>query len=181
MINISKTPLEGLIIIEQKVFLDDRGYFLESYNKKALEEHGLFLDFVQDNVSKSSKNVLRGLHYQNPPFAQGKLVRVLQGSVLDVAVDIRKTSPTFGQHFSITLSESNGLALWIPEGFAHGFLSLEDETIFSYKCTNYYHKASEGSIHYADNDLNIYWGAKNPLVSDKDEKSPTFSQHLSGF
>ncbi len=176
-----KTNIEGLLLIEQKVFSDERGYFLEAYNKRTFEKNGLLMNFVQDNVSKSSKHVLRGLHFQNPPFAQGKLVSVLQGAVLDVAVDIRKNSATYGKHFSVELTESNGKSLWIPEGFAHGFLSLQDETIFSYKCTNYYSKESEGSILFNDKHLNINWGVSDPIISDKDKKANGFPSFHSMF
>jgi dTDP-4-dehydrorhamnose 3,5-epimerase len=179
--NVITTNIEGLLVIENKIYSDKRGFFLEAYNKKTYQENGLFMDFVQDNVSKSSKYVLRGLHFQNPPFAQGKLVWVLQGAVLDVAVDIRKDSPTYGKHFSIELTESNGKALWIPEGFAHGFLSLKNDTIFSYKCTNYYNNESEDSILYNDASLNINWGVANPIISDKDKTAATFSSFVSHF
>ena len=133
--NSIKTPIKDLLILEPKVFEDDRGYFFESFNKKKLEDLGINVEFVQDNQSLSNKNVLRGLHFQVPPFAQGKLVRVIKGSVLDVAVDIRKESETYGQYFSVILSEQNKKMFWIPPGFAHGFLTLEDQTIFSYKCS----------------------------------------------
>jgi dTDP-4-dehydrorhamnose 3,5-epimerase len=179
--NVIKTNIEGLLVIENKIYSDKRGFFLEAYNKKTYQENGLFMDFVQDNVSKSSKHVLRGLHFQNPPFAQGKLVWVLQGAVIDVAVDIRKDSPTYGKYFSVELTASNGKALWIPEGFAHGFLSLENDTIFSYKCTNYYNNKSEDSILYNDASLNINWGVSNPIISDKDITAGTFSSFVSQF
>ena len=128
-----ETPIEGLLIIEPKVWKDDRGYFYESFNQKRFAEAGINLDFVQDNQSFSQKGTLRGLHAQAPPFEQGKLVRVIQGRVLDVAVDIRKGSPTYGQHFSIELTSDNFLIFWVPPGFAHGFVTLEDNTIFTYK------------------------------------------------
>src|SRR5512138_2587473 len=129
------TPIEGLLIIKPNVFEDDRGYFFESYNREVFLKNGLDLHFVQDNESKSKKGVLRGLHFQVPPFAQGKLVRVVKGAVLDVAVDLRKNSPTYGKHVSAELSEANKTMFWIPPGFAHGFITLEEETIFVYKCT----------------------------------------------
>ena len=138
-----KTTLEGLLVINPKIFRDERGHFFESWSKESFAKNGLHLDFVQDNQSLSSKGVLRGLHFQNPPFAQGKLVRVIKGSVLDVVVDIRKESSTYGQHFSIELNEENKTNFWIPAGFAHGFITLEDETIFTYKCTGVYNSASE--------------------------------------
>jgi dTDP-4-dehydrorhamnose 3,5-epimerase len=143
---ITRTEIEGLLIIQPKVFGDDRGYFFESFRLDKLRENGVDLDFVQDNESLSGKGVVRGLHFQNPPYAQGKLVRVIKGKVLDVAVDIRKNSPTYGEWHSIILSEYNKIIFWIPPGFAHGFHSMEDNTLFQYKCTNYYNKESEGSI-----------------------------------
>ncbi|MBR73467.1 MAG: dTDP-4-dehydrorhamnose 3,5-epimerase [Dehalococcoidaceae bacterium] len=179
--DIIQTPLKDLLVIEPKVFEDDRGHFFESWNKAIFEKQGLKLDFVQDNQSLSSKGVLRGLHFQNPPYAQGKLVRVIQGSVMDVAVDIRKASPTYGEHFSIILSGKNKTLMWIPPGFAHGFVTLEDDTIFTYKCTDIYNKESEGSILWNDKDLNIDWGMQNPIISEKDAVSPTFAMLNSEF
>lgn len=174
--NIISTDIEGLLIIEPNVFEDDRGYFYESYNKETFDSLDIFSGpFVQDNQSKSSKGVLRGLHFQNAPFAQGKLVRVINGSVLDVAVDLRKYSKTYGQHVSVKLTGDNKKMFWVPEGFAHGFSTLEDDTIFSYKCTNYYNKNSEGCILWNDFDLNIDWGVLNPIVSEKDKKGMKFS------
>ena len=179
---IEQTHIKGLLTITPTVFADDRGYFFESFNKKVFEKHTEnSIDFVQDNQSKSQKNVLRGLHFQNPPFDQGKLVRVIQGSVLDIAVDIRKESPTYGQHFKIVLDTIKYQMLWIPSGFAHGFLSLEDDTIFSYKCTNYYNKESEGCILYNDTDININWGIDSPILSDKDKVGEKFSSFVSQF
>lgn len=179
--NITQTSLRDLLVIEPKVFEDDRGYFFESWNKAVFEEKGLYLNFIQDNQSLSSKGVLRGLHFQNPPYAQGKLVRVIQGSVMDVAVDIRKASLTYGEYFSIILSGKNKKSVWIPPGFAHGFVTLEDDTVFTYKCTDVYNKESEGSILWNDKDLNIDWGMENPIVSDKDAASPTFEMLNSEF
>ena len=178
---IIKTPLEGLLIIKPDVFEDERGYFFESFNYEKFLNLGLDLKFLQDNESKSRRNVLRGLHFQSPPFAQGKLVRVMRGSVLDVAVDIRKNSPTYGKWESIVLSGQNKWMYWIPEGFAHGFATLEDDTIFFYKCTNVFNKASEGSIFWNDPDLDISWGMENPLISDKDKLSPNFKNFNSPF
>jgi dTDP-4-dehydrorhamnose 3,5-epimerase len=178
---IIKTPLEGLLIIKPDVFEDDRGYFFESFNHGRFLNRGLDLKFLQDNESKSKKGVLRGLHFQAPPFAQGKLVRVMQGSVLDVAVDIRKYSPTYGKWESIILSGQNKWMYWIPEGFAHGFATLEDDSIFFYKCTNIYNKASEGSILWNDPDLNINWGIQYPVISDKDRISHKFKDFTSPF
>ena len=178
---IEKTEIEGLLIIRPKVFEDDRGHFFESFNKNIFLKNGLALEFVQNNQSLSNKNVLRGLHFQSPPFAQGKLIRVIKGSVLDIAVDIRKSSPTYGKHLVINLSEQNKMMFYIPEGFAHGFLTLEDNTIFSYKCTNFFNKESEGSLLWDDLDLNINWGITDPILSDKDKVAPLFNSFNSPF
>jgi dTDP-4-dehydrorhamnose 3,5-epimerase len=178
---IIETPLAGLLILKPAVFEDDRGYFFESFNREKFLNAGLDLTFLQDNESKSKKGVLRGLHYQAPPFAQGKLVRVMRGSVLDVAVDIRKDSPTYGKWESIVLSGQNKWMYWIPPGFAHGFATLEDDTIFFYKCTNVYSKVSEGSILWNDPDLKINWGINDPMISDKDKVSPCFKDVVSPF
>lgn len=175
------SEIPDLFIIQPKVFEDNRGYFFESYNKKAFLSQGIKADFVQDNQSKSQKGVLRGLHFQEPPYAQGKLVSVVKGAVLDVAVDIRKDSPAYGKHIAIELNERNKTMLWIPEGFAHGFLTLENETIFSYKCTNFYHKDSERSIIWSDPDLNIHWGADAPVLSEKDFSGVYFKGFNSPF
>ena len=176
-----KTPIEGLLVVKSKVFKDDRGYFFETWSKESFSKNGLDLNFVQDNQSLSSKGVLRGLHFQNPPFAQGKLVQVIKGSVLDVVVDIRKESNTYGQYFSIELNEVNKTILWIPPGFAHGFISLEDDTIFSYKCTGVYDSASEQALLWSDKDLNIDWRFTNPLVSEKDLVAGDFKNLVSQF
>ena len=178
---IEKTDIEGLLIIKPIVFEDARGHFFESFNKNEFSKNGIFVEFVQDNQSLSQKGVLRGLHFQKPPYAQGKLITVIKGSVIDVAVDIRKSSPTYGRHFILELSEQNKLMFYIPEGFAHGFLTLEDNTIFSYKCTNFFNKESEGSLLWDDKDLNIDWGITNPLLSDKDKVAPTFDSFNSPF
>jgi len=178
---IIKTPLEGLLVIKPKIFGDDRGYFFESWSKKSFTEVGLDLDFVQDNQSLSSKGVLRGLHFQNPPYAQGKLVRVIKGAVLDISVDIRKDSPTYGQYFSVELSEKNKTIVWIPPGFAHGFVALKDNTIFSYKCTGVYNKESEEALLWNDKDLNINWEINDPLVSEKDLTAGNFKNFVSKF
>ncbi|MFM2283164.1 MAG: hypothetical protein RL222_668 [Bacteroidota bacterium] len=173
--NIIPTPLKDVYIIEPAVFADNRGFFYESFNAKKLEQAGLHYHFIQDNHSKSSYGVLRGLHYQNDPFAQAKLVRVVQGSVLDVVVDIRKGSPTFLQHFSLELSAENKRQLLIPRGFAHGFVVLSETCEFLYKCDNYYDKASEGGIAYNDPALNIDWQIpqEDIILSDKDRQNPT--------
>ena len=176
-----KTPIEGLLVIKPKIFGDDRGHFFESWSKESFAKNVLNLDFVQDNQSLSSKGVLRGLHFQNPPFAQGKLVRVIKGAVLDVVVDIRKESSTYGKHFSIELNEENKTICWIPPGFAHGFVTLQDDTIFTYKCTEVYNSASEEALLWSDEDLNIDWRAINPLVSDKDLVAGSFKNFKSQF
>lgn len=178
---IVETGIPDLLIVKPAVFEDHRGYFFESYNKEKFLQNGIDQNFVQDNESKSAKNVLRGLHFQKPPFAQGKLVRVMKGAVLDVAVDIRKMSPTYGKWASIVLTESNKWMYWIPPGFAHGFVTLQDDTVFFYKCTNIYNKASEGSIRWNDPDLNIDWGVTEPLLSDKDREAPLFREFISPF
>jgi len=176
-----KTNLEKLFVVESHVFEDSRGYFYEGFNRKALQLQGLDIDVAQTNISESQKDVVRGLHFQNPPFAQGKLIRVLKGSVLDVVVDIRSDSATFGKHFAIELSEKNKKALWVPSGFAHGFRTLEDHTLFYYDCTQVYNKASEGSIRWNDSQLEIDWGITHPTLSEKDAKAPLFHQLESQF
>ena len=179
---IEKTNIEGVVVLTPKVFGDDRGYFFESYNQRKFEEAvGFTPTFVQDNQSKSQKGVLRGLHFQNPPFEQGKLIRVITGSVLDVAVDIRKDSPTYGDHFKIVLSGENHKMVWLPAGMAHGFVSLEDDTIFFYKCTNYYNKESEGAVLWNDKDLAIDWGIEHPILSEKDKEAELFNTFESKF
>lgn len=178
---IQETSIKGLLIIKPRVFTDERGYFFESYNMKSFKDLGIDDPFLQDNQSLSQKGVLRGLHFQNPPFAQGKLVRVINGSVIDVAVDIRKNSPTYGKHEKIFLSGKNKTMFWIPPGFAHGFITLEDNTLFSYKCTALYNKSSEGSIIWNDENLNIDWEYPNPLVSSKDQGATKFEQLDSQF
>ena len=172
------TPLsiEGLILIEPTLYNDSRGFFFESYNQRLFDQNGIKFPFVQDNQSRSRKNVIRGLHFQVMPFEQGKLVSVLKGSVLDVAVDIRKGSSTFGKHISVELNEDNNHILWIPPGFAHGFSVLEDNTVFTYKCTNFYNKACEKGIIFNDSFLNIDWGVKSPIISEKDLQLMTFEE-----
>ncbi|MFN8267307.1 MAG: dTDP-4-dehydrorhamnose 3,5-epimerase [Chitinophagales bacterium] len=169
------TPINDLFVIEPTVFQDNRGFFYESYNAQKLKDHNIDYHFIQDNHSKSSYGVLRGLHYQNNPYAQTKLVRVTQGKVLDVAVDIRKGSPTYLQHFSIELSAENKLQLLIPKGFAHGFVVLSETCEFLYKCDNYYNKSSEGGIAYNDASLNIDWKIPKAdiILSEKDAINPT--------
>lgn len=163
------TAIEGLIELIPRIFEDERGHFFESYNKPLFVSLGLPMEFVQDNQSFSVKGVLRGLHMQNEPFAQGKLVRVLSGQVLDVAVDLRPDSPTFGQYETFLLDARLANMAYIPEGFAHGFVALED-SVFSYKCTNVYNKASESGIRWNDPDLNINWGVSDPIISEKDQE-----------
>ncbi|MFV9549493.1 dTDP-4-dehydrorhamnose 3,5-epimerase [Algibacter sp. PT7-4] len=174
---IEETYLKGCYVITPKVFKDERGFFLETFNENAfIEETGIKTKFVQDNMSKSSIGVLRGLHFQKGTFAQAKLVQVIKGKVLDVCVDIRKESPTFGKHFSIILDEVNKKQLYVPRGFAHGFIVLEDDTIFSYKCDNFYNKASESGIIFNDKYLNINWNfpEEKMIVSEKDKELLTF-------
>lgn len=171
---IIRTNIEGVVIIEPRIFKDDRGYFFESFSQREFEEKVCKTTFVQDNESKSSYGVLRGLHFQKPPFAQSKLVRVIKGVVLDVAVDIRKGSPTFGQYVSVELTGENHRQFFIPRGFAHGFSVLSEEVIFQYKCDNFYSPQSEGAIAWNDPDLNIDWRipAEKVVLSEKDSKHP---------
>lgn len=176
MMRVETTPLAGLWLIHPTVFGDHRGRFLEAFNERAFAEAtGAEVRFVQDNESLSMAGVLRGLHFQAPPHAQAKLVRVSQGAVLDVVVDIRPTSATFGRHFSVRLDDTDFRMLYIPEGFAHGFRTLEDRTIFTYKCTAYYHPASERTIAWNDPALAIPWGITDPIVSEKDRKGTPFA------
>ena len=177
------TPIEGLVIIEPTVFGDDRGYFLESYKKKEFEKAIGEISFVQDNESKSSKGVLRGLHFQKPPYAQAKLVRCIEGKVLDVAVDIREGSETFGQHVTIELTGENKKQVFIPRGFAHGFLVLSESAIFAYKVDNSYVPAHDAGIRWDDSLLNIQWGVSESevLVSEKDAKLPFFLEFETPF
>lgn len=169
--NIIKTSVEGIVIIEPRLFKDERGYFFESFNQKDFEEKVCRTTFVQDNESKSSYGVIRGLHFQKPPFEQAKLVRVVKGAVLDVAVDIRKNSPTFGQHVAVELTEENHRQFFIPKGFAHGFSVLSKEVVFQYKCDEFYHPEAEGGIAWNDPNLGIDWRIpENKIVlSKKDE------------
>jgi dTDP-4-dehydrorhamnose 3,5-epimerase len=178
---VEKTFIEGLLVLKPKVFEDSRGYFFESFNQKLLAAAGVKESFVQDNQSLSQKGVLRGMHFQRVPYDQAKLVRVIKGAVLDVVVDIRKNSSTYGKYFSIELTEQNKTMFWIPAGFAHGFLTLQDDTIFYYKCSNYYNKESEGSILWNDKDININWNIESPLLSEKDKIGVTFKEFVSPF
>lgn len=178
---IVKTKIQDLLIIKPTVFEDDRGYFFESYNKKRFLKNGIDKNFVQDNESMSQKGVLRGLHFQKPPFEQGKLVRVMQGSVLDVAVDLRTGSATYGEWESVKLTHDNKWMYWIPPGFAHGFVALENNTVFFYKCTNVYNSESEGSIIWNDPDLNIDWRITDPILTVKDQAAPMFKYFETPF
>lgn len=176
------TPIDDLLILKPKVFQDERGYFTESYNEQVFDSCIPSKPrFVQDNQSLSNQGVLRGMHFQNPPFAQAKLVRVIRGSVLDVAVDLRKNSPSYGQHFAVELTEANFLQMFIPEGFAHGFLTLKDHTIFYYKCSNYYKPDAEGLLSWKDPDLKIDWKTSDPVVSAKDQHGAAFATFKSPF
>ena len=168
---IIETAIEDVVIIEPRLFKDERGYFFESFSQREFEEKIRKISFVQDNESKSSYGVLRGLHFQKPPYAQSKLVRVIKGAVLDVAVDIRKGSPTFGKHGAVKLTEENHLQLFIPRGFAHGFSVLSQEVIFQYKCDNFYAPQSEGALAWDDSDLNINWRipTNQIILSEKDK------------
>jgi dTDP-4-dehydrorhamnose 3,5-epimerase len=180
--NITETGIKDLLIIKPTVFEDDRGYFFESFNQQKFNDKtGLDIHFVQDNQSMSQKGVLRGLHFQAPPFAQDKLVSVIKGRVLDVALDIRKDSPTYGQHYVCEISEQNKLQFIVPAGFAHGFVTLEDNTIFSYKCSNYYEPSSEDCIAWNDPFLNIDWMIENPVLSQKDTLGKSFQTFNSPF
>lgn len=170
------TPLKDLFIIEPDIFSDERGFFYEAYSREKYSKLEIEYDFVQDNMSQSSQNTIRGLHYQVGEFAQGKLCQVLVGKVLDVAVDLRFGSPTFGQHFTVELSAENKKQIWIPPGFAHGFSVLEDKTLFHYKCTNYYSKDHERCIIYNDATLGINWGINNPIISNKDKLGCKFNE-----
>lgn len=177
------TTIQDLMIINPTVFNDERGCFFEAYNKEKLSDLGITIDFVQDNQSFSKKGTLRGLHYQNPPYAQSKLVRVLQGEIIDVAVDLRMNSPTFGQSFRIKLTSENKKQLLVPQGFAHGFSVISETAVVFYKCDQYYHKESEGGIRFDDNQLNIDWGMdlNDAIVSEKDLILPDFKNCNSQF
>ena len=174
-----KTAIEGVYIIEPTVFGDERGYFFESYNEEHFRsETGIDANFVQDNESRSKRGVLRGLHFQKKPYAQAKLVRVVQGKVLDVVVDIRKESPTFGKHIAVELSGDNHRQLFIPKGFAHGYVVMEDDTVFQYKCDEFYHPEAEGGIAWNDPDIGIDWGVAESdiTLSEKDKRHPLLKE-----
>lgn len=169
-----KTDIEGVVIIEPRIFTDPRGYFFESYSKREFDEKVRPVDFVQDNESMSTRGVMRGLHFQWPPFTQSKLVRCVRGRVLDVAVDIRRGSPTYGRHVAVELSEENHRQFFVPRGFAHGFAVLSDVAVFQYKCDNYYHPEADGGISIADASLGIYWtlDPEKAILSEKDLRHP---------
>lgn len=181
--NVIKTDIDGVVIIEPTIFKDSRGYFFESYNYFDFVDKVGVVDFVQDNESKSSYGVMRGLHFQAPPFTQAKLVRCVKGSVLDVAVDIREGSPTYGKHVAVELTEDNHRQLFIPKGFAHGFAVLSDTAIFQYKCDNFYHPESDGGINILDDSLGIDWKipTDKAILSDKDTKHPLFKDFITPF
>lgn len=181
--NVIKTDIEGVVIIEPRIFKDARGYFFESYNKRTFDEEVCQVNFVQDNESCSTKGVMRGLHFQRPPFTQAKLVRCVKGTVLDVAVDIRKDSPTYGKHVAVELSEYNHLQFFIPHGFAHGFAVLSDIAVFQYKCDNYYTPEADGGISILDNSLGIDWKTdiENAILSPKDLNHPLLKDFDSPF
>lgn len=180
---IIETAIKGVVIIKPRIFNDSRGYFYESYNKRDFDNLVKEVNFVQDNQSKSIRGVIRGLHFQRPPHAQAKLVRCVKGRVLDVAVDIRKGSPTYGQHVAVELSAENNLQFFIPRGFAHGFAVLSDEAIFQYKCDNYYCADADGGISIDDSSLNINWTipAAEAILSDKDRRHPILADFNSPF
>lgn len=178
-----KTDIEGVVIIEPRIFSDSRGYFFESFSKREFDDKVCHVDFVQDNESCSTKGVMRGLHFQCPPFAQAKLVRCVKGRVLDVAVDIRKGSPTYGQHVAVELTEDNHRQFFIPRGFAHGFAVLSDIAVFQYKCDNYYHPEADGGISIQDTSLGIDWkiNLAEAVLSDKDMKHCSLADFVSPF
>ncbi len=178
-----KTDIEGVVIIKPRIFTDARGYFFESYSKREFDEKVRRVDFVQDNESCSSRGVMRGLHFQRPPFTQSKLVRCVRGRVLDVAVDIRKGSPTYGRHVAVELSEDNHLQFFVPRGFAHGFAVLSETAVFQYKCDNYYHPEADGGIAITDGSLGIDWriDPAHAILSEKDTKHPMLCDFDSPF
>jgi dTDP-4-dehydrorhamnose 3,5-epimerase len=175
------TEISGVYLIKHTVFGDERGFFMETYNQSQFHKLGITETFLQDNLSKSMKGVVRGLHFQNPPYSQAKLVRVISGAVLDIVVDLRKQSETYGKHIKVELSASNMYSLFVPPSFAHGFACLEDNTIFSYKCSNLYNKSSEQTILWSDPTLNIDWKVDSPIISDKDKVGISFESFHSPF
>ena len=175
------TQIEDLVLIEPDFFADPRGFFMETFNAKGFSDIGINEQFVQDNLSQSTIGTLRGLHFQTPPFSQGKLVFVPVGEVLDVAVDLRKKSRTYGQSYTVLLSEENKRMLYVPPGFAHGFLVKSAKAIFSYKCTGFYNKSAEGGLQWNDPVLNIDWGIQDPVLSEKDRNYSPFTEFVSPF
>ncbi len=173
---IQTLPIEGLLLIKPRILEDDRGLFLESFREEWFAAQSEIPKFVQDNLSKSKKGVIRGLHYQLPPYAQGKLITVSYGAVVDVALDLRKDSITFGEHVAVELNDQNRCMLWIPPGFAHGFSALREDTVVHYKCTAYYNKESERGIRADDPDLRIKWGVEAPIFSERDRQNPSLKQ-----
>lgn len=178
---IVKFDIEGPLLIKPRIFEDERGYFYESFNHELFRKNKLETNFVQDNQSLSFKGVLRGLHFQNPPFAQGKLVRVVFGSVYDMIIDIRPSSPTYKKCIRVELSSANKYLFWIPPGFAHGFLTLENNTVFLYKCTQLYNKESESGILWNDKELGLDWGISDPVISEKDLQLPSLRNTVNKF
>lgn len=183
VMEVKKTSIDGVFIIEPRIFEDSRGYFFESFSQREFEEKVGPINFVQDNESKSSYGVMRGLHFQRPPFTQSKLVRCVKGAVLDVAVDIRKGSPTYGQHVAVELTEDNHRQFFIPKGFAHGFAVLSDTAVFQYKCDEFYHPEADGGISILDESLNIDWRipTDKAILSDKDTKHPLLKEFDTPF
>ncbi len=181
--NVIKTDIEGVVIIEPRIFKDARGYFFESFSKREFDEKVCKVEFVQDNESCSTRGVMRGLHFQRPPYSQAKLVRCVRGAVLDVAVDLRKGSPTYGKHVAVELSEENHRQFFIPQGFAHGFAVLSDTAVFQYKCDNYYHPEADGGISILDGSLGIDWriDPADAILSDKDKNHPLLADFDSPF
>ncbi len=179
-ISVEKTPFEGVLVLQPEIFRDERGYFMETFRAEHCESV-CKVRFVQDNESLSQQGVIRALHFQVPPFGQAKLVRVLSGSIIDVMVDLRKDSPTFGKHYKIKLSAANRKQVFIPVGFAHGFAALENDTLVQYKCSAYYHPQAEGSLRWNDPVLDIDWGIRTPILSDKDRNAPLFENFDSPF
>ncbi|MCD4736181.1 MAG: dTDP-4-dehydrorhamnose 3,5-epimerase [Bacteroidales bacterium] len=178
---IVKTGIDGLLIFRPDIYKDKRGYFSEIFRQEWFDGINIQSGFVQENESYSQKNVLRGLHFQNPPYEQGKVIRVINGAIRDVAVDIRRNSPTYGEWKIFEMSENSMEYLWLPAGFAHGFVCLEDGTKVQYKCTNYYNREAEGSIRWNDPDLAIHWNVNSPIISDKDHNTPFFKELQSLF
>ncbi len=182
--DVIKTGIEGLVLLRPRVFTDARGYFFESYSQRVFEDLiGRPVDFVQDNESRSTRSVIRGFHFQRPPYAQAKLVRCVSGSVLDVTIDIREDSPTYGRHFAVELSADNHLQLFVPRGFAHGFAVLSDEAVFQYKCDNYYAPEAEGGISILDTTLSVRWpiSPEEAILSDKDTRHPLMRDFITPF